>query len=229
MVKVEPCPSTLSTETEPSWTSASSLTRARPMPAPWCLRRAELSACQNRPKTFGSWLLGIPMPESWTARVSWLSTWVAIRATDPPESVNLRALKRRFRRIFSTLSRSSLVDPISGEYLARRLTFLPCATPRTALRRPLRKELSSTASRRTSMRPDSSRTRSRRSLMSLRRRMPLACMVESRSWASSSFCFLDWMMRFSSGASSSVSGVRSSWLMLAKKWLLAWSSSSSFW
>lgn len=137
-VKVEPWPSTLSTETEPSWTSASSLTRARPMPAPWCLRRAELSACQNRPKTLGSWLLGMPMPESWTARVSWFLSWVAMRATEPSESVNLRALKRRFRRIFSTLSRSIWVEPSSGEYLAMRLTFLLWATGRTALRRPLR-------------------------------------------------------------------------------------------
>ncbi len=33
----------------------------------------------------------------------------------------------------------------------------------------------------------------------------------------------------SSGASSNVSGVRSSWLMLAKKRLLIWSNSRSFW
>ena len=79
------------------------------------------------------------------------------------------------------------------------------------------------------MRPDSSRTRSSRSLISFSRRMPLECMVASMVRVSSSSDRLKRCSSVSSGASSSVSGVRSSWLMLAKNRLLIWSSSISFW
>ena len=54
-------------------------------------------------------------------------------------------------------------------------------------------------------------------------------MVTSMSRVSSSSDRLKRCSSVSSGASSSVSGVRNSWLMLAKNRLLIWSSSISFW
>ena len=119
---------------------------------------------------------------------------------------------------------------LAGCLLGRDLTAklaqkFGVATWRAALARPLINSTTSRGSLLTCMTPDSKRTRSKRSLMSFRSLMPLECIVCSVLRVSSSTARPKRCIMFSSGAMSSVRGVRSSWLMLAKNSLFNRSSS----
>ena len=167
------------------------------------------------------------MPVSLTIKTNSSPCFSARNDTRPPAGVNLSALNMRFSTIFSSLSRSASTASSAGSTNVSSLMRLSSATCRAALARPLTNSATSSGSCLTSMRPDSRRTSASKSLMSLSSLMPLACIVSSRLRVSSSNARLKRCISDSSGASSSVSGVRNSWLMLAKKRLLIWSSSRS--
>ena len=188
------------------------------MPTPWYLRFEEPSACQKRSKTYGRFFSEMPIPVSDTVSTSSSACLSARTSTLPPEGVNFSALKTKLSRIFSNLSRSASTSPTDGSTNVSRRNRLSSATCRAALARPLTKSATSTGSRLTSIRPDSSRTRSSKSLINFNRRMPLECMVPRSSLVSRSR--LKRCSKLSSGAISKVRGVRSSWLMLAKNRLL---------
>ena len=162
----------------------------------------------------------MPIPVSDTVTTSSSARFSARNPTRPPAGVNFKALKTRFRTIFSSLSGSASNVPNSGSMRVSSRSRLSSATCCAALARPRMNSSSSSGSRLTAIRPDSSRTRSSRSLISFNSRMPFECMVTSTSRVLSSIERSNRCSRVSSGASSSVSGVRSSWLMLAKNRLL---------
>ena len=102
-MKVLPRPGVLSTSTSPPWRRASSCTSARPMPEPSCVRARTFSIRWKRSKTRESSAGAIPMPVSLTTRAT-----AGPRSTSstvmPPSNVNLKALERRLRTIFSHMA-----------------------------------------------------------------------------------------------------------------------------
>src|SRR5215467_8824291 len=71
----------------------------------------EMSACQKRSKTKGSFSSLIPIPVSKTSSTMSPFRRAALSCTIPPAGVNFSALNSRFSKIFSNLSLSVTTVP----------------------------------------------------------------------------------------------------------------------
>src|SRR6266404_887260 len=106
-LKVEPEPSSDSTEMRPPCSSTMRREIDRPSPVPPFLRVLVLSTCWNSSKIL-AWSAGaMPGPES-TTDMSKRSPFCAARISTPPWSVNLMALPTRFSRTWVSRRASAL-------------------------------------------------------------------------------------------------------------------------
>ncbi|HET7827216.1 MAG TPA: hypothetical protein VFK90_17900 [Anaeromyxobacter sp.] len=226
-MKVEPRPTRLRTATDPMWNSASSFTSARPTPVP-----TPRAACPvnwwNRSKILARSSGGTPAPSSSTSRkncaprrpqrtVMWLG-----RISVPP--VKRSAFPRRFSAICSIFSRSSGTRGRASSASSRSSTWRLRAASRPLSTTPRKSSAASTSSSFRNSRLASSRARWSRAFTWRRRRSALRCMASS-SARSSLGTARPAASIASSGATMSVSGVRSSCETFVKKLVFTRSSS----
>ena len=229
-VKVEPMPGVLRKVSSPPSSCASSRLMARPRPVPPYLRLVEASACWKASNTIFCFSTGMPTPVSVTSKatteLAWLSAVLSgrqppftgsTRSRTLPWAVNFSAFDSRFFRICCrrlesvTRLRARLASTCTSK---RR----PCDSAwwrngRATVSSTLVKKISSAS---TVTVPDSILDRSRMSEIRFRRSVPAPWMVRANST-----CLA---LRLPSGFSAScwpririeLSGVRSSWLMLAR-------------
>ena len=198
--------------------SSSSWQMDSPSPAPPYLRVVEVSAWVNDWNSRFSWSSAMPMPESSTVKRIPASASVPASSTASrtcPSSVNLKALPSRFvstwvMRIESP--RSSAGTAGSRVQLNRELLAVGHRSPPTPRCRGRSWRTLNGATSRSSL-PASRRETSRMSLTRRRSRFPDRWMISTRwcSWGSRSPS-----ASISVAPSTLVSGVRTSWLMLAR-------------
>jgi hypothetical protein len=223
-VKAVPTPGALSTAIAPPWRRTSSWTRARPMPVPSWVRARAPSTRWKRSKMCGSWSAAMPVPVSRTTSRAAAPTWSRVTEI-PPRSVNLNAFDSRLRTIFSHRSRSTWTGPASG-----RQSTANVSPARSQAERKLLASSAVTAARSVGAyaawtRPASMREKSSSALTSFCRRCALRRATASRPRCAGEVS--PRASRSSTGPSSSVSGVRNSWLTLPKNAVLARSSAAS--
>ena len=223
-----PVPTTLDTVRVARSSSASFFEMCSPSPVPSSLLFVVLALRSNALKIRTRSALGMPGPVSHTEiRMPPSGSGGMRTICTTPVSVNLIALLTRLIRICRS-TRWSAVTTIgaSGPSMCS-LMPLPSAKGCNDSTTSSVTARQSTGSSATCTRPDSIFARSRRSLMMDSRCLPLVC--TRRSWCSCSAL---------SGPGSfismvpvkpmmALSGVRSSWLMLARKLSLAWLARSS--
>ena len=229
-VKVLPMPGVLRKVSSPPSSVASSRLMARPRPVPPYLRLVLASACWKASNTIFCFSTGMPTPVSVTSKatteLAWLSAMLSerqpvcagtTRSRTLPWAVNFSAFDSRFFRICCRRLESVTM-------LRPRLASIwtsndrPCDSAwwrngRATVSSTLEKKISSAS---TVTVPDSILLRSRMSLIRFRRSVPAPWMVRANS-----ICL---GTRLPSGLSAScwpririeLSGVRSSWLMLAR-------------
>ena len=216
-----PTPGADSSETSPPSSATASATIASPTPAPSMLRPSPARTRWKRWNTRGCCASGMPMPVSRTVSTSWSS--IARSTCTDPSRVYFTALLTRLRTTFSHRRTSSRHVPAPRKV---RLIRSPARSPASSSGSTswAVSSSTSTASGCATSRPLSEREISSRSstIPSSRWHWPLSCSTAARSSTStrpdSTSC---------RGPSSRVSGVRSSWLIVDRKWVLAVLSSLS--
>src|SRR5262245_5376658 len=213
--KVEPRPSSLSTPTRPPCISTSRLVMLSPSPVPPYSRVMVVSTWRNSAKMFSTSSLGMPMPVSATLNVSHPSARLTSMSTRPWR-VNLSAFPARFSRHWVSRRPSPQAAGISGATCTLNASPFSMARDRSEACTTSTISCTEYSPRPSSSRPASIFDKSRTSLMSRSRWRPLVWMSTrgSRRLAGTS--------PYSSSSMISVnprialSGVRSSWLMLAR-------------
>ena len=218
---VVPCPTVLSAATVPPCRAARSLTSARPMPLPSCVRDFVPRTRWKRSKSWGSSSGAMPTPVSLTLN----SAMSPVRRSDTvmaPSKVNFKAFESRLRRMRSHIARSTNTGSARSVSTVKRRPALSIAERRLlAMSRVSAPR--SVAANVASLRPASRRENSSSVLTSLSSRNALRrAVVASSAWRSSPA-----RVSSSSGPSISVSGVRNSWLTFEKKTVFARSISAS--
>src|SRR5665213_2407879 len=222
-VKTEPFPDSLVTVTSPPIISAKRRLIARPRPVPPNFRVVEASACVKGVKSFSSCSGVMPMPVSVTAKLSHGAPALSGRVTSRrtvPFSVNLLALDKRLNRICRTLVRSPYMAPAPGAHSIWRALFFFSTSGCTVTPTSCTMRATSNASRYSSIFPASTLDKSSTPFTRASRCLP-AVRIFSRSgmklWTPSSTassCSNSLYMM------TALRGVRNSWLMLARNWLL---------
>ena len=226
--KVEPSPSRLLTPTSPPISSTIRLQMASPRPVPPKRRETETSAWVKRSKTLGSCSAGMPTPVSVTSARSRAVPSPAgaceTRSVTDPWAVNLTALERKLSstwrsRLTSPLTRpapSALTDsvrPLAAAWPLSRSITAPASTAGS----------NGAGSRSTA--PASRREKSRTPLTSSSR-VSLASPI-SRAWRTSGPSSRGDCFNTPAKPMMALSGVRSSWVMLARKSDLAAAAASA--
>src|SRR6266404_8286024 len=165
---VLPSPTTLSSHSRPPCSSTKRRASGRPRPVP----SSPLPAWRNASKIRSASCAAIPGPVSATATSTFPSRRSADTSTTPPAGVNFTALERRLKTTCRSF-RSSASSVISaGSTVSRSSTPRRAAVSAltvTPLSSTVRSETGESSS---SIRPDSTLARSRRSLMSASRWCP---------------------------------------------------------
>ena len=222
-MKLEPCPGWLTMRISPSSASTSWRVMARPSPVPPKRRLVEPSICWKAWKMRSCCSGGMPMPVSRTVKrmisrpsPSVLSTRPMLSSTSPC-SVNLRALDSRLRRIWCRRTRSLWMTrgtPASTWVIRRRALI-------SAIGRRLASSSTSmswtlSGSSLSCIRPASTLARSSTSLISCSRSLPARWTISAwRDCFSVRLPALFWR-NWSLRMRMLLSGVRSSWDMLAR-------------
>ena len=225
-VNVVPRPSALSTPIVPPCRRTRSRTSASPIPVPSCVRERAPRTRWNRSNTRGSSSSGIPAPVSRTARTTCRGR-ARSETSISPAKVNFSALERRLRVIFSHMSRSTWTSSGQGSGLTTRRSPARSMAERKVLARSAVSAARSVGSNEAWRRPASAREKSSRVLTSLRSRIPLRWSVERRARCPGGSGSRTSARLSSAGPRIRVSGVRSSWLTLARKSVLARSMASA--
>ena len=144
-----------------------------------------------------------------------------------PLKVNFNALESRFITTLAHISRSMYTGSLNGGQSIEKLSPALSTAESNMLASSAVYWASSTGSKLPAVRPASSREKSSSVFTSLSSRSPLRWMISIRCrWWPGRACSAS-TSASSAGPSSSVRGVRSSWLMLVKNAVLAASSSAS--
>src|SRR5215469_16125454 len=229
-VKTEPLPGSLATVTSPPIMRASLRVIARPRPVPPYRCAVDESACVNSANSLACCSAVMPMPVSATANSIQVrpSTTLRTFSLTSPCVVNLQALLNRLSRICRSRMGSTVSAPsFSSASTTRR--FLFCSASWRAV--PTTSSISGakfTASRLSSSLPASIFERSSTWLMRPRRWVPARCTRRSGSAAFSVPKRAALVTIISVKPMIALSGVRSSWLMLATNCDLCWLASSSW-
>ena len=227
-MKVDPLPGSLSTTMRPPCNVTSCFTMLSPMPVPWKRRVDEDSTCTNRSKIRSTSFGAIPMP--------WSATLIQIPSlslptstfTAPPGRENLQAFEIKLSTMRSRCRSSPFQvngPPALTSSSSRRSSDSAYACASSAMRRS--EDSTSTGTRSMRGSPDSSLASSNRSLINCKSRVALRWMVSTSVRCPASRRPCDSRESEEAGARMSVSGVRSSWLTLAKNSLFSRSSSRS--
>src|SRR5215510_5826008 len=228
-VKTEPLPGSLATVTSPPIMRASLRVMARPRPVPPYCRAVEESAWVNSSNSLACCSGVIPMPVSATAMSIQLrpSTTFLTRSLTSPCLVNLQALLNRLSRICRSRMGSTVSCP-RFSCASRTSRFLFCSASCRAV--PMTSSSSGarfTVSGLSSSLPASILERSSTWLMRPRRWVPARWTRRSGSSAFSVPKRGALLTIISVSPMMALSGVRSSWLMLATNCDLCWLAISS--
>ena len=214
----------------PPCAAARSDTSANPIPEPSWLREAAPATRLNRANS-----LRLMLGRDADAGVLDLQHGLAVQpivaeaaTVIPPEKVNFRAFDSRLSTIFAHISRSTSTGEGSGGAVDRQRRGRPARSrPLNVLASSVVYWARSTGSKRPVWSPASRREKSSRVLTSRSSRSPLRRTSSNRSPLDVVQGSPVSTSASSAGPSSSVSGVRNSWLTLVKNSVLARSSSSS--
>ena len=114
-VKVEPTPGSLRTLTRPPRSRASLLASGSPRPAPLARLWSGLSTWPNSSKTRSMCSGSIPIPGSETEKTTRSPEVASALTRTSPRSVNLRALERKFWRIWVSFAWSVQMRQADGD------------------------------------------------------------------------------------------------------------------
>src|SRR5258705_9690148 len=214
-VKVDPIPTALVTQIVPPCSSTNLRERASPSPVPSAFL-STVPTCRNSSNTVSWSSAAIPTPVS----VTETSTSPSPRATRtsilPPSGVNLMAFERRFNSTCLTFRSSARMSATRSSMTWWRAMSRRSARSRTRVTAFWIAWGKSNSLASSSIRPASIFDRSRMSLMRDSR-----CRPDSRMSCRYSVCFslmapnIPWAST-SENPMTALSGVRSSWLMLAR-------------
>src|SRR5215831_18482404 len=165
-LKVEPLPTSLSTQILPPCSSTNFLARVSPSPVPSFLWAYSPPTWRNSSKIVGCSAGGIPIPVSLTEISAPFSVLLAVMLIRPPSGVNFTALERRLRRICLIFRSSPTYSPSRSS--TSKSSVIPCLTARsrTNVRALSMAKGRSNLASSSSMRPASTLERSRISLIS---------------------------------------------------------------
>src|SRR5262249_4436985 len=128
-VKVEPLPTSLSTQILPPCNSTNFFASVNPRPVPSLFRASAVPTWRNSSKTF-AWSSGeIPIPVSLTEISTEPSACLALIPIRPPSGVNLTAFDSKLRRICLILRSSPTNSPSRSSTVTSRL--MPCFVARS--------------------------------------------------------------------------------------------------
>src|SRR5215468_12544526 len=164
-LKVEPLPTSLSTQIFPPCSSTNFLAKVSPSPVPSILCVESEPTCRNSSKIFG-WSSGeMPIPVSLTEISAPFSVLLAVMLIRPPSGVNFTALDKRLSRICLILRSSPMYSPNRSSTSTSKV--IPCLTARsrTNVRALSIANGRSNSASSNSMRPASTLERSRISLI----------------------------------------------------------------
>ena len=218
-VKAEPFPSVLSTLIVPPIIWVSSRQIARPKPVPPNLRVAELSAWVNFSNRLGSFSGAMPTPVSVTTMRRAPEAATSMRPETAPCEVNFTALDSRLPRIWRSRSASPRHQPLaaSATSICRSSDLAFAKASKVSRVCATRFATSKSSSNRVSL-PASIFERSSTSFRTARSRPPDRRITSRRSRCTGSNSLI---AMTSAIASTPFSGVRISWLMLARNWVLS--------
>ncbi len=236
-VKVLPLPSSLRSVTSPPSSLDSSRTIDSPSPVPPCSRVMGLPAWRNFSKTSSCSSGAMPTPVSVTVSTSWSDCASARSTTRPPSGVNLIAFDSRLASICWSFTASCDTGGTSAAHAPFRSMFFFSAMGRNIVSMPSQMSPMRNDDTRTCILPASILARSRTSLMRASSCCPLDWMLAAQRCCFSLRPLEVWSTSLKPRIE--LSGVRSSWLMVARKSLLsrldsysarlAWASSSTLW
>ncbi len=227
--KVVPCPNSLVATMSPPIARAKPRLIVSPSPVPPKRRVVEASAWTKGSKIDSSLSAGMPMPLSLTSIRYSAGSAASRRSTTRtlPRSVNLIALPTRLVRIWRRRAGSQLSvagsGPANSSASARPFCSARSCSVRTT---SAATRCGAVATDSASSRPASTFDRSRMSLIRFSRWRPLEWMISR--WREASAGLRD-PPRRSTSVKPRIAfiGVRISWLMLARNWLLAWFAASA--